>query len=119
MGRFVAIGIVVVMAACGKKSAHDDCLSGKADFLRGLREAFDERISSTPPQQMSGARAFFDAKYQHAEAAFDAYCKRVTDAEWACMHEVVESGKPPAGDCKAVADRFMKDVLDESNPDYH
>jgi hypothetical protein len=113
MGRFVAIAIVLVLGACSKKTAPEECAAGKADFMSGLREAFAGR-ATTPD-----AKAFFDKKLAHAEASFDAYCKTVTDDEWKCLHDVIEKGDSPTGPCKPAVDRLMKDVLDESDPDYH
>lgn len=113
MGRVAAIAIALALCACSKKTAPQECADGKADFLSGLRESFAGR-STTPD-----AKAFFDKKLAHAEGAFDAYCKSVTEAEWKCLHDVIEGGAPPSGACKPAVDRLMKDVLDENDPDYH
>lgn len=119
MGRFVAIAIVVSLSACGKKSAQDDCLGGKADFLGGLRHSFDARINAMSPEEQPRARTFFDGKYEHARQAYEAYCKTVTEADWTCMHDVVERGGAPDSACKPAVDRFMTVVMDERDPDYH
>ena len=116
MGRFFAIAIALGLGACGKKSAPDDCMSGKDEFLAGLKHTFDQRVAGAPDQ--ANAKAFFDGKYEHARAGYEAYCTAVTEDDWKCMHEVVESGRPPTDACKPAADRFMKVVLDEDHPDY-
>jgi hypothetical protein len=56
VGRAVAIGILVIMVACARKSAQRECLSVEADRLADLRK--------TGPH----------AAYRRAQVAVDAYC---------------------------------------------
>ena len=116
----IAAVVACAAAACnkGKASSAEDCLVGKADFVKGFRDSFASRIAAMPPSEQGRAREFFEKKAAFAETHYETYCKSVSDADWACVHKVIESDSAPGPDCRPALDRLMKAVADESDPDY-
>ena len=118
--RLLLLGMLAALAvACSKKlTAAEDCARSKAGFLQGLRSSMTARVDAMAPDEQARAREFFDRKAAFAEAHYDAYCRSVTEAEWRCLHDVIEHGASPTGPCGPAANRLMKEVVDEGDPAY-